>query len=42
MKEKGKGIGIEVGSKMRRNEIGMEIGIGSEGKGWRDGNRSRK
>ena len=24
---------------MRRNEIGMEIGIGSEGKGWRDGNR---
>jgi len=42
VKERGGGMGIEVGSKMRRNEIGMEIRIGSEGKGWRDGNRSRE
>ena len=35
-------MGIEVGSKMRRNEIGLEIGIGREWKGWRDRNRSRE
>ena len=42
MKERGGGMGIELGSKKRRNDIGMEIGIGIEGKGWRNGNRSRE